>query len=216
MPRQNRATPFGNLIQTDARGTLMGNRGCLHDTHQTIVRYHSGQRWIICLLAYKGNRQEIMKPGQYTQIFFLDEATALAAGHRPCSLCQRARFNEFRSYWATANLEHVGTTTPLAGAIDAHLHQERMPVQGQRPLVEQQARGLPTGTFVVIEHDAYLVLKEESVLLRWTPGYDRANPLPLPDASVSVLTPPSVVRALDAGYPVHIHPNPVPDYKICQ
>ncbi|HEY3229252.1 MAG TPA: hypothetical protein VGJ87_08530, partial [Roseiflexaceae bacterium] len=102
MPYQNRVTPEGALIATTARGTLMGNRGCLHDERKRIVRTYQVRRWIICLLEFKGRWRAIMSPGKYTELFFLDEATALAAGHRPCAECQRERFTMFRAHWAAA------------------------------------------------------------------------------------------------------------------
>src|SRR5688500_8008085 len=99
MPRQNRVTPFGELIAAPARGTLMGNRGCLHDGDQRIRRLFVGKRWIHCVLEFKGRRRQVMAPGRYTELFFLDESTALAAGHRPCAECQRDRYLEFRRCW---------------------------------------------------------------------------------------------------------------------
>ena len=90
MPLQNRVTPFGALIATESRGTLMGNRGCLHDEQQRIRRPFVGKRWIICVLEFRGRHRAVMSPGRYTELFFLDEATALAAGHRPCAECQRS------------------------------------------------------------------------------------------------------------------------------
>lgn len=187
----------------------MGNRGCLHDENQTIVRYYRGKGWIICLTEYKGKRLEVMAPGENTQIFFLDEATGLAAGHRPCSTCQHDKFNAFQQHWGAANADLVGTDKPLAPAIDAHLHQERLPRErypvpvsgGQRVLFEQHARSLPTGCFVVLEQHPYLVLQREGLLLPWSPeGYDRAQAIAVPDQPVQVLTPQSVVRALEHGY----------------
>ena len=91
MPRQNRVTPFSTLIATPARGRWLGNRGCLHDDHGQVRRLYQNRRWIICLLDFKGVRRQLMQPGRWTELFILDEATALAAGHRPCAYCQRAR-----------------------------------------------------------------------------------------------------------------------------
>src|SRR4051794_40086589 len=102
MPRQNRVTPFGAIVASPDRGTLMGNRGILHDTEGRIRRLWQGKRWIICLLAFKDRKQQIMKPGFYTQLFFLDEATALASGHRPCAECRRGRFKDFCQAWRMA------------------------------------------------------------------------------------------------------------------
>ncbi len=99
MPKANRVNPFGQVIATEARGTLMGNRGCLHDHHGQIVRHHCGERWISCLLEFRGRRRQIMRLGHYTELFFLDEATALAAGHRPCFACRRDAAVRFRAAW---------------------------------------------------------------------------------------------------------------------
>jgi len=203
MPKQNRVTPFSTLIAASARGTLTGNRGCLHDDHEQIRRQFRGQRWIICLLDFKGRKRSIMTPGRYTELFFLDEATALAAGHRPCAECQRARFNQFREIWAKSNPETSKAARPAATAMDAILHQERTVTMQSRRFVNSVG-DLPDGTFVTDdEHHAYLVLRK--VLLRWSPaGYKgpgkREINLPL-----RVVTPASVVRTLGAGYPVSIH-----------
>ena len=97
MPLQNRVTPLSAIIATPARGRWLGNRGCLHDDGGTIRRLYQTRRWIICLLEFKGVRRNLMQPGRWTELFFLDEATALAAGHRPCAYCQRARYEEFRA-----------------------------------------------------------------------------------------------------------------------
>ena len=203
MPKQNRVTPFSTLIATSGRGTLTGNRGCLHDDHEQIRRQFRGQRWIICLLDFKGRTRRIMTPGRYTELFFLDEATALAAGHRPCAECQRARFNQFREIWAQSNPETSKAARPAAPAMDAILHQERT-VTMQSCRFFNSVGDLPDGTFVTDdEHHAYLVLR--NLLLRWSPaGYEgpvkRDINLPL-----RVVTPASVVRTLSAGYPVSIH-----------
>src|SRR5258707_3661680 len=104
---QNRVNPWGELFRTPARGTMMGNRGrTLHNAQQEIVRSYGGKRWICCLLEFKGRRRQIMSPGQYTELFFLDEATAFAAGHRPCAECRRERYKAFRAAWINWNLHH--------------------------------------------------------------------------------------------------------------
>src|SRR6266508_5138938 len=102
MPLQNRVTPFGDLIATEARGLLMGNRGRLHDAGRRIVRYAQGRRWIACLTSFRGRRRAVMSPGSYTELFFLDEAVALAAGHRPCAECRRHDYRRFQAAWARA------------------------------------------------------------------------------------------------------------------
>lgn len=205
MPRQNRVTPFGGLISTSARGTLMGNRGCLHDNHGAIRRSYQGTRWILCLLDFKNRRRSIMTPGQYTELFFLDEATGLAAGHRPCAECQRERFNLFREAWARANPALADTLQPAAPAIDAVLHQERVTTAGQKRAYLARLDDLPDHVFVAVDGDpsAYLVLKDR--LLRWSPfGYEESIRR-LTAAPVRALTPPSVVRALAAGYTPGLH-----------
>src|SRR5574341_421301 len=146
MPRQNRVTPFGEIIITPARGTLMGNRGCLHDAHQQIIRLYQGKRWIICQLQCKGRHREVMTPGQYTELFFLDEATALAAGHRPCAECSRSRFEKFRTLWAQANPDLVHGSKPLASVIDQVLHQERINAVQQKMTYQELLGALPEGS----------------------------------------------------------------------
>jgi hypothetical protein len=184
----------------------MGNRGCLHDDQEQVRHRFRGKRWIICLLEFRGRKRSVMTPGQYTELFFLDEATALAAGHRPCAECQRSRFNLFRETWAKANPEASGASRPAATTIDAVLHQERMSTgtRGQRTC--HSIENLPDGVFVSdTEQTAYLVLRNR--LLSWSPaGYE------LPEVQyihypVRILTPASVVRTLAAGYPVSIHPS---------
>ena len=138
-PRQNRVDPFGRLIAAAARGTLMGNRGCLHDARGHIRRSHRGTRWIFCRLEFKGRRRELMQPGRYTELFFLDEATAFAAGHRPCWECMRERANEFRDSWAVANRGAVeGELT--AARLDEALHSERVGPSGAKTTFEASAR----------------------------------------------------------------------------
>jgi len=204
MPRQNRVTPFSTLIATPARGTLTGNRGCLHDEHGQIRRSYLGQRWIICLLEFKGRKRAIMQPSHYTELFFLDEATALAAGHRPCAECQRDRFNLFRECWARGNPEFAGATRPAATVIDAMLHQERTAAASDHRRLGDSVDELPDGTFVTDdERNAYLVLNHQ--LLHWRPaGYDDLATQTI-DHPFRVLTPASTVRALAAGYPAKLH-----------
>ncbi len=204
MPRQNRVTPFSTLIATSARGTLTGNRGCLHDNHEQIRRQFQGKRWIICLLDFKGRKRSIMTPGRYTELFFLDEATALAAGHRPCAECQRERFNLFREFWAKTNPELAGTARPAATTLDAILHQERTVTGIRANRHSNSIENLPDGAFVTDDdHIAYLVLRNQ--LLRWSPAGYEHPPLRTIRYPVRVLTPDSVVRTLAAGYPVSIH-----------
>jgi hypothetical protein len=184
----------------------MGNRGCLHDDQGRIRHPFNGQRWIICMLDFKGRKRSIMTPGQYTELFFLDEATALAAGHRPCAECQRDRFNLFRDTWEKANRGFSSSPRLPAPALDASLHHERTTANTQAPRFCNAFKDLPDGVFITDdEQSAYLVLRKN--LLRWNPaGYER-----VPDSAIRyparILTPASVVLTLAAGYPVKIHPS---------
>ena len=198
MPRQNRVTPRGELIAVDARGTFMGNRGCLHDAAGRIRRAWQLKRWIICELEFKGRHRPVMQPGRYTELFFLDEATALAAGHRPCAECRRPAFLAFLAAWAAGR---PGGDTPRVPALDEVLHRERTAPPWQAPLDT-----LPDGAFVALPGDPRPFLVLGGALLAWTPGgyTDRAA---RPPAAVEVLTPRSTVEALRAGYRPVLHPT---------
>lgn len=202
MPRQNRVTPFGELIATPARGTLMGNRGCLHDAERRIRRAFVGKRWIICVLRFKGRRRPIMVPGRYTELFFLDEATALAAGHRPCVECQRARYLVFREHWAAARA--AAASVPSVDDIDTVLHAERLDAtRGQRTYVERVSR-LPRGVMVAgADGQPYLVYA--GALRPWSPEGYGAPLRPAAAAEVRVLTPRSLVQTIAHGYAVALH-----------
>ena len=200
MPRQNRVTPHGALIDL-GRGMFMGNRGCLHDDAGQIRRAHRGRRWIICALEFKGRRLELAAPGENTQLFFLDEATALAAGHRPCGECRRDAFRAFVDAWTAGNPGALPAGPLRVGDIDRVLHQQRTGPRERAPL-----NGLPDGTLVALDDDplAHLVLGD--ALLPWQPeGY--GAPRPRPATTVDVLTPPSTVNALRAGYRPVLHPS---------
>ena len=205
MPRQNRVTPFGELIATESRGTLMGNRGCLHDNQQHIRRAFACKRWIACVLEFRGRHRAIMTPRRYTELFFLDEATALAAGHRPCAECQHARYRLFREIWAAANPDLLIAPSPPADEIDSVLHSERLDGERRKRTFISSVSELPSGVLVASEGRPYLVL--EQWLIRWEPGgYSHRIPKPS-DVLFRVLTPESIVRALAEGYPVMIHPS---------
>jgi hypothetical protein len=200
MPRQNRVTPSGELIAVPARGTLMGNRGCLHGADGRILRAHRGRRWIICALEFKGRRLPLADPGRNTQLFFLDEATALAAGHRPCGECRRAAFRDFVDAWTAGN----PAALPAAARIDdldRVLHRQRLAPRLRAPLDT-----LPDGAFVALEADPrpYLILGD--ALLPWAAeGYGAR--FSRPSAVVEVLTPESIINALRAGYRPALHPS---------
>jgi hypothetical protein len=194
VPLRNRVTPFGELIAVPARGLVYGNRGCLHDEEGRIRRSHNGKRWITCRLRFRGwHRSPLMQPGRFTELFFLDEATALAAGHRPCALCRREDYNRFAAAWRTMHPDQVG-----ADAIDTQLHAERMDVRpGRRRRHVVPLGALPDGAFVVVDSEPWIVLGEH--LARWTPtGYaERAGRTARP---IETLTPPSLVEVLRGGW----------------
>ena len=200
MPLQNRVDPFGNLIRTPARGTMMGNRGgALHNADQEIVRSYKSRRWITCVLEFRGRHREVMSRNRYTELFFIDEAVASAAGHRPCAECRRERYNAFRDAWARAKQQN---DRPSADEMDLELHPARIDKR-KKVTYETPLRLLPDGCFVQIVGDAYLVLGD--ALLLWTPGgYARREARPQ-GSVVTVLTPRPIVRSFREGYQPEIH-----------
>ncbi len=168
MPRQNRVTPFGDIVASSARGTLMGNRGCLHDASGRITRPYRLTAWIYCLLEFKGRRRAVMSPGKYTELFFLDEATALAAGHRPCAECQRGRYNEFMACWGQANAGLLGGEKLRAPVVDAVLQKERMGPGGEMVKWRAKLGALPVGVMVEVEGEPHRV--DGRGLRKWSPS----------------------------------------------
>jgi hypothetical protein len=208
-PLQNRVTPFGDLIRTTARGTLMGNRGRLHDSRRQIVRrVASGYRaWVTCRLRFRGRHRTVMTPGRYTELFFLDEVTALAAGHRPCGECRRADYRRFRAAWLLGNPDRgLGADVPVA-AIDRELHRDRLGDDG-RARVYPVGRGrLLDGVFVASPELAEAFLVWRGVLRPWSPeGYGPPRSW-APGQALVVLTPRSTVAAIAAGYAPGVHPT---------
>jgi hypothetical protein len=184
VPRQNRVTPLGELIAVPDRGLVYGNRGCLHDNQGRIRRRWATKRWIACRLEFRGWRREpLMQPGKFTELFFLDEVTAFAAGHRPCALCRREDYRRFGEIWAEIHPGQVG-----ADAIDAQLHEER--------LAGPRAGAVADGAFVLEDDEAWLVIN--GALRRWAPaGYRERRPLP---PRPRVITAPSLVKVLRRGW----------------
>lgn len=208
MPRCNTATPFGTLVASSARGELMGNRGILHNGDEQIVRAYAGKRWVACTTTLKPGTlpRPLMKSGHYTVLFFLDEATTLAAGHRPCFTCRRHEYDEFLRCWAAGNGIAPGTFVSIE-KVDAQLHRER--VYRDRPKVVSKVTHpenvdvLPEGSMIDLDSAAHLV-KGES-LLQWSPaGYTAKTPRPV-NRTVAVLTPTSTVNALRHGYVPDVH-----------
>ncbi|MYE00634.1 MAG: hypothetical protein F4Y03_05050 [Alphaproteobacteria bacterium] len=195
MPLQNRVTPFGDIVATPEHGTMMGNRGILHDEHRRLGRRRwTNKAWICCLTEFRGRRRQVMAPGRYTELFFLDEAVALAAGHRPCFECRREAAKAYSACWGG---------NPRASDMDRVLHGERL--DGRRRRIHAcDIAALPDGAFVSRDGAAWLV--RGSALLRYTPaGYDSV--VARPAGQAELLTPPSTLRALSAGYAPLLHPT---------
>jgi hypothetical protein len=195
MPLQNRVTPLGELIADPARGLVYGNRGCLHDDQGRIRPRFAVRRWIACRLEFRGwHRAPLMQPDRFTELFFLDEATAFAAGHRPCALCRRADYERFGKLWRDIHPGQIG-----ADAIDTQLHRERYDAE-TRVQRHHQAHldDLPDGAFVLVDGNPRLV--RGSRLLRWTPsGY--VDPWPRSaKARAAVITPPSLLAVLRSSW----------------
>ncbi len=198
-PLQNRVDPFGQLIRTSARGAWMGNRGLIHNEHQQIVRPYRLKAWITCVLEFKNRRREVMTPNLYTELFFLDEATAFSAGHRPCAECRRADFNRFKAAWVRGNpLYMYNIKTPI-GEIDEILQRERLNPDGSKSTYRENPEDLPEGSFIEYNGSPYMISHSNSVI-HWTPfGYTNSIKLPL-SGEVNVLTPKSIVNAFRSGY----------------
>jgi hypothetical protein len=196
MPFQNRVTPFGEIVAIDQRGIFTGNRGIIHDpaTKTLSGRRWTTKAWLICTCDYKGRRREIMGGRSWTELFFLDEAIALAAGHRPCFFCRRPAAEAFRLAWSAAT-----NRKPSAPAMDAVLHRERL--EQSRPPASR-IDDLPDGAVVMTGSSAYTVACGQAFL--WTEsGYIHHANSVVPGY---LLTPPSTLSALRSGYRPVLHP----------
>jgi hypothetical protein len=200
MPLQNRVRPTGDIVADPARGTLTGNRGILHDAHRTLgIRGWTHPHWISCSLEWKGTRRTPMTPGTWTELFFLDEAVAMAAGHRPCALCRRPAFRAFQAAWAR------GTGLPAdAPAMDRALHAARVTRDRRQVRHNAALPSLPEGTFILWGGQPHLVRGDH--LHPYAPAA-YLSPLPRPEGIVTVLTPAPMVATLAAGYPPLVHPS---------
>jgi len=178
----------------------MGNRGILHDQRREIVRDWQVRRWIACRLEFRGRHRAVMTPGTYTELFFLDEAAALADGHRPCAECRHEDFTAFQSAWRAV----YPSNSLSADAMDGVLHAERREGPfGKRTRVAA-IESLPDGAYVALDGRAWLVLHD--ALLLWSP--DRyVDRKPRPSGEATVLTPASIVAVLAAGYRSGVHPS---------
>jgi hypothetical protein len=203
MPLPNRVTPDGKIVAAPQRGTMLGNRGgAFHTPQQTIEgRLWHSKQWICCVLAFKNRRREVMQPRRYTELFFLDEATALAAGHRPCFECRRDAAMDFALRWSKLR---GGMARAVAGDMDKALHAERLDGQGNKRLHQAEMAQLPDNTF--IRWNGQFTRITGPALQVWSfDGY--GPPLHRPDDAgrVDVLTPPSIVAVLGDGYRPLLH-----------
>ncbi|MBV9173502.1 MAG: hypothetical protein JOZ81_25850 [Chloroflexi bacterium] len=196
MPLRNRVTPFGDIVAVSGRGTLMGNRGVLHNDRREIVRDSQVRRWIACALEFRGRHREVMPPGRWTALFFLDEAAAFAAGHRPCAECRNADYRRFRAAWP-------GSERSI-DEIDARLHAERRSGPWQKRTYSAEMSDLPDGAYIALDGKAWLVHGPQ--LHAWSPdAYTTVRPRPA--GTATVLTPPSIVALFQNGYKPRIHPT---------
>jgi hypothetical protein len=201
MPLQNRVLPDGSIVAIPERGLFTGNRGIIHDpaTRTLLPRRWTMKAWIVCVCDFKGRRREVMARRSWTELFFLDEATALAAGHRPCFFCRRDDARRFQAAWAQGNRCDL----PKVSIMDGVLHGERLDGKAKRlhPLAGP-SENLPDGAMIKADEGYYMIAQGRTC--RWTPcGY---YPEAVP-ADARLLTPPSTVRALKAGYRPVLHPS---------
>jgi hypothetical protein len=201
-PLQNRVTPFGDVVAIPQRGLYTGNRGIIHDpaTKMLLGRRWTSKAWLVCVLDYEGRRRELMGGRSWTELFFLDEAVAFAAGHRPCFFCRPADAQAFRAAWGKAR----GGRAPLAPEIDAVLHEERLD-RGRKRIhaISDPVTELPDGAVIVAAGEAYTIAHGRAFL--WSEqGYQAARQIRRADGS---LTPPSTLLAIRAGYRPVLHPD---------
>jgi hypothetical protein len=201
VPLRNRVTPLGEILALPGRGSLMGNRGILHDAERKIVRDSHVRRWIACRLEFRSRHRRIMSPGSWTELFFLDEAAAFAAGHRPCAECRHADYVRFQDAWRRVYPDAL----PLADVMDARLHAERRLGPWLKRTYSADLETLPDGSYIKLDDRPWLVSGDN--LLAWSAdAYHDRRRRPSTGA-VEVLTPPSIVAVLHAGYAAALHPS---------
>jgi hypothetical protein len=200
MPLQNRVTPSGDIISTPQRGLFTGNRGIIHDpaTRTLLNRRWSSKAWLTCTCEFRGRRRDVMGTQSWTELFFLDEATAFAAGHRPCFYCRRDDANAFRAAWERGN----GVSGVHAPDMDDVLHRERLDGKAKRlHALPCAAEALPDGAMVQAGEESYLIARGRALL--WT--FDGYRDVSAALREPALLTPPSTLRALSAGYRPLLH-----------
>jgi hypothetical protein len=202
MPLQNRVNPWGKLIADNARGAWLGNRGVLHNKNREIIaEWKANKPWITCILEVDGYKREVFSPNQYSELFFLDEATAFSAGHRPCGQCQREKFNKFKSAWGDANNVSISGIS----VIDEHLHIERIAQPDNKKVTFKTTfKEVPEGTFIELDGSAYLYWANRLHLWSFN-GYIESIAPPSQSTFVHVLTPISIVRMFHNGFKPQVH-----------
>jgi len=205
MPLQNRVDPYSQLHAVSARGTFMGNRGRLHNAERQIISLWKSRPWITCALSFKERKRKLMAPDSYTELFFLDEPTAYAAGHRPCAECRRPAYKQFKEAWARAFPQQQDLS---AKAIDHVLHAARLNADGSQRTWRVKLTDLPDGS--MIEHAGECVLLWRGSQWRWSfAGYSPLQPVIPAGQEVTVLTPEPIVRLFKAGLTgeLAVHPS---------
>ena len=198
MPLKNRVDPFGQFLAVDSRGAWMGNRGILHDSNKEIVSPWKHKAWVTCNLQFNGWKREVFGQNTYSELFFLDEATALSAGHRPCGTCRKQRFNEFKSVWCKANINPPSEKISIK-QIDDQLHAERAVRGGGKVTFQMKFKEVPAGAFIGEDEKAYLFW--DNKLHLWSPdGYTEHSGMPSGEDIVTVLTPASIVKMYALGF----------------
>lgn len=203
-PLQNRVTPQGKLEAVEARGKWLGNRGILHNDQQAIIAPWRHKAWVTCKLDFKGRKRTVFSPRSYSELFFLDEATAFSAGHRPCGECQREKYKAFKATWCAANQSLIGAPNPPIPELDKRLHSDRALTGGKKVTYSEKLRNLPDGVFILI--DEKITLRYCGQLHTWThSGYVEQRPIRYSSSAVQVLTPKSIVAAFRSGLEIEIH-----------
>ena len=212
MPLPNGVDPRGSIHSVCPHAGWLGNRGILHrgsGKHAVRYRAWAHKSWVTCLLHVPGLRRNLMQEGSYTELFFLDEATAFSAGHRPCGQCRRERFKAFKAAWLAANRTMLKGNVETTRDIDRALHADRTTADGQMARWEATFRELPSGAF--IEHEGRPALKWKNHLLPWSPtGYGSSLPMPQVNQMVTVLTPRSIVAMYARGFEPFVHSSALP------
>lgn len=201
-PLQNRVSPTGALHAVEARGKWMGNRGKLHDAEKRVKRLWESKAWITCHADYRGRKRPVFAPGKLSELFFLDEATAYSAGHRPCGMCRRNDQADFVAHWVGAN-SAISAARKIA-EIDEHLHEERIAPDGEKRVFVGEVGALPDGTFFEIDGQPHL--RWHGRCFGWSfQGYKALDSAPSSSLRVRVLTPESVVSAFRHGLQTQVH-----------